>query len=143
MSTVIQDIRSASGDDMNTSRKSVTSNHLHDTEVRNSVPHIDGSHTEMDPTSKDSNESASGDHHASTEQHPSNQETSENNLSDDNSAETKTETVHHEERPSSAVKENNLDETTPFHAPSPKQPSSRIHSAASKQSVHGVLEEVC
>ncbi|CAF3352469.1 unnamed protein product [Rotaria sp. Silwood1] len=74
MNTVIHDIRSGPGDDTNTSRKSITSNHLQDGQINTSTPITNNPSTEMDLTSKTStenpiNESASVDHHISTEQH--------------------------------------------------------------------------
>ena len=55
---------------------------------------------------------------------------------------TKTATIDDDQRPSSAIKENLLDETTHFGTTTPKSPPSRVQSAASKRSVRDTPDEV-
>ncbi|CAF4305472.1 unnamed protein product [Rotaria sp. Silwood2] len=188
MNNVIHDIQLGSGDDTNTSRKSITSNHLQDGQINHSTPNINDPSTEMDLTSKTStenpmNESASVDHHISTEQHlpspvqqvensaddddddphhhktqatPTNtttlvnsptdqqqlgQENHIKNSSDDDFFDTKTGTIDDDQRPSSSIKQNSLDETTRFATTSPKPSSPRVQSVISKQSAQVTSDE--
>ncbi|CAF3576930.1 unnamed protein product [Rotaria sordida] len=156
MNNVIHDIQSGSGDDTNISRRSITSNHLQDGQINHSTPTINDSSTEIDLTKKNpTNESTLVDHHrrqatptntttfinGSTDQHQLEQENHTKNLSDDDFFDRTTGTVNDDQQSSSAIKQNTLDETTHFGTTSPKLPSSRVQSAASKRSVHAPPDE--
>jgi len=76
----------------------------------------------------------------SIDQHRSEQENTKNNRLDDNDEffNTKVATIDDDQRPTSAIKQNSLDETTRFGTTS----SSRVQSASSKRSVHVTPDEV-
>jgi hypothetical protein len=167
MNGLIHDIRSQSGNDTNIPRKSITSNTLHHDPISNNL--TEGpirslsdsaladhpkSNEQLLPIRQDETSSDSEDLYGvqsvpikisspiddSIDQHLSVQENQINNPLDDNDDffNTKTRTIDDNPQSSSVVKLNGLDETIRFGTTS----SSRIPSAASKQSIHVASDEV-
>ena len=161
MHDVIHDIQSRSDDDTNILQKSTTSNHLDDAQVSNSIHPMNEPNT-VDPNASTPQPSALSTQQTETptddaDQHGTqsipasatapvdapayqNQSEQEKNLLNGDYIETKT-NVDDDQRPSSATKQNGLDETTGF-ATTTKSSNSRIQSASSKQSIHVISDEV-
>lgn len=140
MHGVIEDIQSQSTNDFQTTRKSVTSNHLHDEQINNSLPaniNLSSNEPSEGPV-RSLSETALVDHPSTNEQSsllPIRQDESQLDIEDIND---QTRIEQNDQRPASASKQNDLDETTRFATPA----SPRVQSAASKRSVRVTPDEV-